>query len=87
MAPHLLNSWHMAYPEYPLASNHYYTDRINDLYAVESNNLIEYLKNVDSVSITADLWTSIAHHAYLGITAQFVSRNGVLQMKLLDCIE
>jgi len=29
-----------AYLDYPLALNHYYTDRINDLYAVESNKPI-----------------------------------------------
>ena len=76
-----------AYPEYPLASNHYYTDRINDLYATESNNMIECLKDVDSVAITADLWTSIAHHAYMGVTAHFLTRDGFLQTRLLDCTE
>ena len=63
------------------------TDRINDLYALESNNVIEYLKDVDSVCVTANLWTSIAQHAYLGITAHFVTRNGILQTKLHDCIK
>ena len=78
---------HDAYPEYPLASNHYYTDRINDVYAVEATKLQELLQEVDSVAVTTDLWTSMAHHAYLGITAHFITRAGSLQTRLLDCIE
>jgi len=78
---------HDAYPEYPLASNHYYTDRINDVYAVEATKLQELLQEVDSMAVTTDLWTSMAHHAYLGITAHFITRAGSLQTRLLDCIE
>lgn len=37
-----------AYPEYLLAPNHYYMDRMNDVHAVESTKLIESLKEVDS---------------------------------------
>lgn len=76
-----------AYPEYPLESNHYYTDRMNDIYAIESTKLTELLKEVDSIAITADLWTSITHHTYLGDTAHFVAQDGILQTKLLDCTE
>ena len=76
-----------AYPEYPLASRSFYTDRINDRYAIESTKLIELLKSVDSVAITTDLWTSMAHHAYLGITVHFVNKDGLLQWRLLDCVE
>jgi len=54
---------------------------------MESTKLIEWLKKVDSIAITADLWTSIAHHAYLGITTHFITHNGILQTKLLDCIK
>jgi len=57
------------------------------MYATESTKLIELLKEVDSVALTADLWTSIAHHAYLGVTAHFVTQDGILHTKLPDCIE
>lgn len=77
------------YPEYPLALIATIQIESMTVYALESINLTEHLKDVDSVviSITANLWTSIAHDAYLGNTAHFVTQNGVLQTKLLDCIE
>jgi len=61
--------------------------RINDIYATESTELIVLLEDVDSIAITANLWTSIAHNAYLGVTAHFVTQDCILQTKLLDCIE
>jgi len=57
------------------------------MYATESTKLIELLKEVDSVDITVDLWTSIAHHVYLGVTTHFITQDGILHTKLLDCIE
>jgi len=76
-----------AYPDYPLVSNHYYPNRINDSYAIESTELIEFLQGIDSVAVTTDLWMSMAHHTYLGITTHFITQDGILQMRLLDCIE
>lgn len=63
------------YPDYLLASTHYNTDRVKDMYAIESTKLIDFLfTDANSLGITTDLWTSVAHHAYLGITAHFVTR-------------
>ena len=57
-----------AYPDYSLASHTYCAARINDWYTIKSVKLIKLFKDLESVAITTDLWTSMAHRAYLGIT-------------------
>jgi len=60
----VLNPWNKA-REHLLASRSFYTDQINDRYAIKSTKLIELLKSVDSVVITTDLRISTAHQAYI----------------------
>ncbi len=43
------------------------------LYKEEKSKVKESLKNVHSISITTDLWTSVANHGYIGVTAHFLT--------------
>lgn len=51
------------------------------------NRLKTKLESVRHLAITTDLWTSIAHHAYMGVTGHYVDDAGTLQSCLLDCVE
>jgi len=77
----------MTAPDYPLATAKYYSQQIRDLYATKSATLMGKLELVKHVAITADLWTSIADHAYMAVTAHYVDEKGTLQSTLLDCVD
>ena len=47
----------------------------------------EKLVKVQWIAITSDLWTSIAQHSYLSLTAHFMSEASRLETCLLDCAE
>ena len=74
-------------PEYPLAKAEYYSQKVRDLYATKAALLKTKLESVRHLAITTDLWTSIAHHAYMGVTGHYVDDAGTLQSCLLDCVE
>ena len=76
-----------AFPDYPLASRTYYEAQVCNRYSVTVAQVIEKLRSPSFVSITADLWTSMAHHCYLGINAHYVEPAGKLQRVMLDCVE
>ena len=74
-------------PDYPLATDRYYAGKVSDRYAVAVTRLQAILGCVKSVTITSDLWTSGAQHAYLGVTAHFIDHQCILHACYLDCME
>jgi len=74
-------------PEYPLAKAEYYSQQVRDMYATKSALLKSQLESVQHIAITTDLWTSIAHHAYMGVTGHYIDEAGTLKSTLLDCVE
>jgi hypothetical protein len=76
-----------AAPDYPLASARVFGDKIRAKYSVTAMALKARLADIRYVAITTDLWTSAARHAYLGITAHFMTADWNLETRLLDCVE
>jgi hypothetical protein len=74
-------------PEYPMATRQFYANKISDKYSVAIGRMQEMLQAVSTVSITVDLWTSQAMHAYLGVTVHYVDDEWKLRLRVLDCVE
>ena len=64
-------------PDYPLVGANYYSFKIVDKYALTVARLQDILGAVPTVSITVDLGTLQANHAYLEITATSLTPNGI----------
>lgn len=65
---------HILNPKYKVPSRKILTATIlPDLYAECKTALMECLRKANSVSITADGWTSVANDNYLGVTCHFYS--------------
>ena len=68
----------MAYlePGYKLPSGTHFTNLIEKIYASVKMKVIDILsKDVEFLSITADIWTSIAIESYLSVTLHYIDNN------------
>ena len=53
-------------------------------YGYNKEKLTQLLKTAQSISLTADLWTSRSKHGYLGLTATWINQNFEISDVLLD---
>jgi hypothetical protein len=64
---------------YTLPSRTVIDSRINDLYASEKAKIQQLLDNTVCVALTADYWSSVANHSYLGVTGHTIDSTWVLR--------
>ena len=57
-----------------------------DIYETEKSKLKSLLASVEFVSLTCDLWSSIAHESKLTVTCHFIDSNFHLHSKVLETI-
>ena len=63
-------------PGYKLPSDTHFTNLIEKIYASVKMKVIDILsKDVEFLSITADIWTSIATESYLSVTLHYIDNN------------
>ena len=53
-------------------------------YGYNKEKLTQLLKTAQSISLTADLWTSRSKHGYLGLTATWINHNFEISDVLLE---
>jgi len=64
---------------YTLPSRKVIDGRISDLYNHEKSKIQQLLDSADWVALTADYWTSLANHSYLGVTGHIIDSMWVLR--------
>ncbi|CAJ1065719.1 E3 SUMO-protein ligase ZBED1-like [Xyrichtys novacula] len=62
-------------PKYTLPSRTYFTKLMEKKYEEIKAKLTNILKKCDSIALTADIWTSVATEAYLGVTGHFLGED------------
>ena len=60
-------------PGYCLPSTTYFTKLIEHRYEEAITKVQQVLHAANSVSITSDMWTSLANDAYISLTTHFIS--------------
>lgn len=55
-------------------------------YEMMVDRVKQALAGVDSVSLTADIWTSRTAQAYIGLTCHYITDEWVLSSVLLGCV-
>ena len=74
-------------PGYVLPSRKQFTADINLKHATYKNHLKEKLREeAVFISLTTDLWTSIATESYITVTAHYIDNNWVLQAFVLETL-
>ncbi|XP_074378052.1 zinc finger BED domain-containing protein RICESLEEPER 2-like [Apium graveolens] len=75
----------MAHPKSTLVSRNTLKKDILSCYQFEKKNMFNMLQDFDGrVSLTSDLWTSVATDGYISLTAHFITSDWVLHKKLLN---
>ena len=71
----------MAYlePAYRLSSDTRFTHLIERMYASVKAEVVKVLSNIDFLSITGDIWTSMATDSYLTLTLHYIDKNWEMQ--------
>lgn len=62
-------------PRYALPSRTYFMKMMEKKYEAIKAKLKNTLKEIDSIALTTDIWTSIATEAYLGVTCHFLGKD------------
>ena len=62
----------MLEPGYKVPYRQTMTSRLEAMHRTVSNKLEEKLSTADSISVTTDIWTSLANEAYISFTATYV---------------
>jgi len=62
-------------PRFLLPSRHTLRKRIENLYVEVHGELEKILAGTNDVSLTTDIWTSIATDAYIDVTAHFIDES------------
>ncbi|XP_042343871.1 E3 SUMO-protein ligase ZBED1-like [Plectropomus leopardus] len=62
-------------PNYALPSRTYFMKMMEKKYEDIKGKLKNMLKETDSIALTADIWTSVATEAYLGVTCHFLGED------------
>ena len=74
-------------PRYSLPSDRYFSDTlIPEMYAKVKEKVTSLIKEQGHVSITTDLWSSIAQDSYLSLTAHFINSNHERQQACLHAV-
>jgi len=72
---------------YSLPSDRYFSDTlIPEMYAKVKEKVTSLIKEQGHVSITTDLWSSIAQDSYLSLTAHFINSNHERQQACLHAV-
>ena len=70
-------------PNYSVPSRQTATRRIEVLYGIVKNDLLNELKEVDHIGLTTDSWTSRATESYVTVTAHFLTKDYVVKNNVL----
>lgn len=62
-------------PTYVLPARKTVKSMVRQKYQEEKQKAMEHLKNIPSVCLTADMWTSLTMESYLGVTCHYTDSN------------
>ena len=76
----------MLEPGYKVPCRQTMTSRMEAMHRTMSNKLEEKLSTADSISVTTDIWTSLANEAYISFTASYVDESWVMKSPVLSTV-
>ncbi|KAH9632474.1 hypothetical protein HF086_011935 [Spodoptera exigua] len=78
-----------AFSFYTIPTRKYFSNNLlpSRYESLKVSKMAEVANDVESISITADIWTSSTTDSYMGITGHYISKNEItLKSILLDCV-
>jgi len=79
-----IDHMHIIDPEFVVPGERKLRMMIARSYGYNKEKLTQLLKTAQSISLTADLWTSRSKHGYLGLTATWINHNFEISDVLLE---
>jgi len=76
----------MLEPGYKVPCRQTTTSHLEAMHRTVSNKLEEKLSTADFISMTTDIWTSLANEAYISFTASYVDESWVLKSPVLSTV-